>query len=68
LSTKQLVLVTISEVGKTLKLVVATPKVTTPSGSTTRSDNKLAQVVLKKEKGKVVEPDVTSPITRVTEC
>ncbi len=46
-----------SEVGKTPKLTVATPKVTTPQGSTLGSDNKLAQAVLKKEKEKAVEPD-----------
>ncbi len=46
-----------SKVGKTPKLVVATPKVTTPQGSTLGSSNKLAQAVLKEEKEKAVEPD-----------
>jgi len=46
-----------SKVGKTPKLAVATPKVTTPQGSTLGSDNKLAQAILKKEKEKAIEPD-----------
>jgi len=46
-----------SKVGKTPKPTVATPKVTTPQGSTTRSDNKAAQAVTKEEKEKAVELD-----------
>ncbi len=46
-----------SKVGKTPKLAGATPKVTTPLGSTLGSDSKLAQAVLKEERGKVVETD-----------
>ncbi len=46
-----------SEVGKTPKLAVATPKATTPLGSTLGSDSKLLQAVLKEEKEKAVEPD-----------
>jgi len=45
-----------SKVGKTPKLAVATPKVTTPQGSTLGSDSKLVQAVLKKGKEKAVEP------------
>jgi len=47
-----------SKVGKTPKLVVATPKVTTPQDSTLGSNNKLAQSLLKVDKGKekAVEP------------
>ncbi len=44
-----------SEVGKTPKLAVATPKVTTPQGSTLGSDSKLAQAVLKEGKGKAIK-------------
>jgi len=44
-----------SEVGKTLKLVVATPKVTTPQGSTLESNTKLVQSALKEGKEKAVE-------------
>ncbi len=46
-----------SKVGKTPKLVVATPKVTTLQGSTLGSDSKLAQAVPKEGKEKAVEPD-----------
>ncbi len=45
-----------SKVGKTPKLTVAMPKVTTPQGSTLGSDDKLAQAVIKEGKGKAVEP------------
>ncbi len=45
------------KVGKTPKLIVATPRVATPQGSTLGSNSKLAQAVLKKGKGKAVEPD-----------
>ncbi len=45
------------KVGKTPKPVVATPKATTPLGSTLGSDDKPAQAVLKKGKEKAVEPD-----------
>jgi len=50
-----------SKVGKKPKLVVATLKVTTPQGSTLESDDKLAQPVLRidKGKGKAVEPKPT---------
>jgi len=41
-----------SKVGKTPKLVVTTPKVTIPQGSTSESDNKPAQSVPKIDKGK----------------
>ncbi len=43
-----------SEVGKTPKLAVATPKVTAPQGSTSTSDRKPAQptLILKVDKGK----------------
>ncbi len=41
-----------SKVRKTPKLVVATPKVTTSQSSALGSDNKLAQSVLKIDKGK----------------
>ncbi len=44
-----------SKVGKTPKLVVATPKVTTPQGSTLGSDSKLAQATPKEGKEKVVK-------------
>jgi len=47
-----------SKVGKTPKLVVATPKATTPSSSTLGSDSKLVQAILKEEKGKAVKPDL----------
>ncbi len=43
------------KVGKTPKPAVATPKVTTPQGSTLGSDSKLAQAVLKEGKGKAIE-------------
>jgi len=46
-----------SEVGKTPKPTVATPKVTTPQGSTPGSDDKPAQAATKEGKGKAVEPD-----------
>ncbi len=46
-----------SKVGKTLKLIVATPKVTIPQGSTLGSNSKLAQAVLKEGKGKAIEPN-----------
>ncbi len=46
-----------SKVRKTPKLVVATPKVTTPLGSTLGSNSKLVQAVLKEGKEKAVEPD-----------
>jgi hypothetical protein len=46
-----------SKVGKTPKPTVATPKVTTPQGSTVGSNNKLAQAVSREGKGKAVEPD-----------
>jgi len=46
-----------SKVGKTPKLTVATPKVTTPQGSALGSNNKLAQAVFKERKGKAVEPN-----------
>ncbi len=36
---------------------MATPKVTTPQGSTLRSDNKLAQAATKEGKETAVEPD-----------
>ncbi len=45
------------KVGKTPKLTVATPKVTTPQGSTLGSDDKLAQTITKEGKGKAVEPN-----------
>ncbi len=44
-----------SKVGKTPKLAVAVLKVTTPLGSTLRSDSKLAQAVLKEGKGKFIK-------------
>jgi len=50
-----------SEVGKTPKLVVATPKVATPQGSILESDSKLVQAVLKEGKGKAVE---SSPVVQ----
>ncbi len=46
-----------SEIGKTPKPTVATPKVIVPQGSTSGSDNKLAQAVTKEGKGKAVKPD-----------
>ncbi len=46
-----------SKVGKTPKLVVVTPKVTTPSSSTLESDSKLVQAVLKEGKEKTIKPD-----------
>jgi len=46
-----------SDVGKTPKLAVAMPKVTTLSGNTLGSNSKLAQAVLKEGKEKAVEPD-----------
>ncbi len=44
-----------SKVGKTPKLVVVMPKVTTPQGSTLGSNSTLAQSALKEEKGKAIK-------------